>query len=330
VCTTSIHPRTQRTPEYLSQTEPTSRAIEQNLADYWLALGTNARGIIHSSDSLSWEFSGGPYLNRVFGANLASDAVDQCIKRVKRGFQKRGAAVTWLVGPSSKPYDLGDHLEQHGFDRCEPWVGMSCDLTQLGQFDHIWKRLRITHVSDPDSQKDWVDVVSASYHFPDEARPVLLESVKAESGLGQSCFVHNLAYEDGVPVAASTLFIQGDVAGIYLVGTIPQRRRRGMGTALTAFALSQAARRGCRIAVLQATPAARQMYERLGFTFGCEIEVFRMSAPRPVWRRLASMIIRGPRRRSSRLRFGRGQPGPSVDLPNGARSTQAPASIPGQ
>jgi GNAT superfamily N-acetyltransferase len=53
--------------------------------------------------------------------------------------------------------------------------------------------------------------------------------------------------------------------GIYMVGTLPRARRRGLGTALSAHAVAEAARRGCTSVSLQSTPMAERVYARVGF-----------------------------------------------------------------
>ncbi|ANC31529.1 mycothiol synthase [Isoptericola dokdonensis] len=62
----------------------------------------------------------------------------------------------------------------------------------------------------------------------------------------------------------------GEVDGeIYAVGTAPDARGRGLGTALTAAGLAHLARAGCDRAVLYVdgdNTAARRTYDRLGFT----------------------------------------------------------------
>ena len=74
--------------------------------------------------------------------------------------------------------------------------------------------------------------------------------------------MHVLAgWIDDELVACAMTYVT-DVAGIYGVATIPAWRRRGLGTAMTSAALAVA---GHLPAVLQPTPAAGALYDRLGF-----------------------------------------------------------------
>jgi GNAT superfamily N-acetyltransferase len=70
---------------------------------------------------------------------------------------------------------------------------------------------------------------------------------------------------DGRPVGNSIAIRTGEVAGVYGVGTLPQARRRGIGTAAS-WAAARAGRAwGCDPIVLQATEMGLPIYERMGF-----------------------------------------------------------------
>lgn len=70
---------------------------------------------------------------------------------------------------------------------------------------------------------------------------------------------------DGVPVATALAFSGGGAVGLYGIGTVPDRRNRGYGAALTLAAMEWGRARGERLAVLEATSAGFPVYERLGF-----------------------------------------------------------------
>jgi ribosomal protein S18 acetylase RimI-like enzyme len=70
---------------------------------------------------------------------------------------------------------------------------------------------------------------------------------------------------DGAGVATALAFdLDGD-CGIYNVSTLAPARRRGLGSALTALHLHDAAVRGCRTASLQSSPMAERVYAAAGF-----------------------------------------------------------------
>jgi len=70
---------------------------------------------------------------------------------------------------------------------------------------------------------------------------------------------------DGETVCAGLAFDHDGDCGVFNLGTRPGARRRGLGTALAARLLHDAARRGCTTASLQATPLAERVYAAVGF-----------------------------------------------------------------
>jgi ribosomal protein S18 acetylase RimI-like enzyme len=91
-------------------------------------------------------------------------------------------------------------------------------------------------------------------------------------GLGDaSPFRHYLASIGGDPVATCSLFLGAGVAGVYDVSTLPERRRRGIGAAITHFAMADARANGYRMAILHASSLGLGMYRSLGFEELCDI-----------------------------------------------------------
>lgn len=105
----------------------------------------------------------------------------------------------------------------------------------------------------------------------DVAEPGLEEFWRAD---GLDGFVPGLSPErghfyvarlGGEAVAMLMAFDHDGDCGIYMVGTRPAARRRGIATALSAHAVAAARRRGSLTASLQATAMAEGVYARVGF-----------------------------------------------------------------
>lgn len=73
---------------------------------------------------------------------------------------------------------------------------------------------------------------------------------------------------EGQPVAAASLYRVGPLAGLYNVGTIASRQRRGIGRAVTRAALALAGQAGAQAVFLQcaAFGTTERLYADLGFT----------------------------------------------------------------
>ncbi len=70
-------------------------------------------------------------------------------------------------------------------------------------------------------------------------------------------------------MGASTLSLGAGVAGLGNISTVPERRGRGVGTAVAAAALLEGQRMGIGIAALSADEQGVPLYEKLGFTTVC-------------------------------------------------------------
>ena len=92
-----------------------------------------------------------------------------------------------------------------------------------------------------------------------------------ESDSPLQCYVGLLS---GRPVATACLVLGAGVAGLYGVGTLPDVRCRGIGTAMTLSALQRAQDMGCRLAVLRASAQGAPLYRRLGFREYCRINTY--------------------------------------------------------
>jgi GNAT superfamily N-acetyltransferase len=74
-----------------------------------------------------------------------------------------------------------------------------------------------------------------------------------------------VARVDDEGVAMLMAFDHAGDCGIYMVGTVPGARRRGVATALSAHAVTAAGDRGCTTASLQSTAMVEGVYTRVGF-----------------------------------------------------------------
>ncbi|MGI5215883.1 GNAT family N-acetyltransferase [Plantactinospora sp. CA-290183] len=71
--------------------------------------------------------------------------------------------------------------------------------------------------------------------------------------------------DDGRIVGTATAWLSHGLLTLYFVGTQPEHRRRGIGSALTRAALDLARHRGVRTVALTASAAGEPLYHGLGF-----------------------------------------------------------------
>ena len=74
----------------------------------------------------------------------------------------------------------------------------------------------------------------------------------------------SVALLDGDPVAMAYVHVHEGALGVFGVGTVERLRRRGIGTAVTAYAIHEAGG-GADLAWLQPTTRGLHVYEAMGF-----------------------------------------------------------------
>ena len=203
-----------------------------------------------------------PLLNGVLRARLAEGDASRRVAQALAWFGERGLPFTWFVGPSSRPADLGQHLAAHGLVRGGP-PGMAVDLHGLNDALPMPEGLSIVPVEDEAGLQQWVRVIVASFRLP-PATEGPLAALYGSLGLGWPARLY-LGLWHGQPVATSKLLLSSGVAGIYWVGTLPEARGRGIGTAITLAPLREARALGYRIGILEAFPLGMNVYRRIGF-----------------------------------------------------------------
>ncbi|HUF53440.1 MAG TPA: GNAT family N-acetyltransferase [Dehalococcoidia bacterium] len=166
--------------------------------------------------------------------------------------------------------------EDRGMDEA---VLAECGLARRGGIPSmvleapVRQELAVHHVRearDEATLADHVQVVAAAFDWdsPD------LGAVFTAKLLMDESWQAWVAYEDVEPVATAQLATTGDVGGVYYVGTLDGYRGKGYGALTTRIAVDEAARKGCQMVGLQASPVGRPVYERLGFRVVAEYATY--------------------------------------------------------
>lgn len=114
---------------------------------------------------------------------------------------------------------------------------------------------------EPEEAAVHAELVSASFADPEEVfRQVAHPGMLRIPGL--RCYAGTVGEE---PVATGLSLLVEGALFLMNVGTLPGRRRLGYGAAVTARVLSDGFGAGAGLALLQATPDGRPVYERMGF-----------------------------------------------------------------
>jgi RimJ/RimL family protein N-acetyltransferase len=229
---------------------------------------------LHDAPDISWLASGRPLasLNHVHGVRLTGGhaAIEARIEGAHASVTGGGTLpATWWIGPSTTPADLGARLEARGLTEAEPEFGMVIDVADLpgpeGDVEAVGER----------QLDEWLGVMARSYGWSDP------RSIEAWTELYRGAFDdpdppwwHVLVRDRGTAVACASLFPAGDHGFVTNVGTVPEARGAGHGTAATLAVLAIARRQGFERASLTASLMGRSVYARMGFREEARLDRF--------------------------------------------------------
>ena len=164
------------------------------------------------------------------------------------------------VTPSTRPGDLGARLDQRGWR-----AGLS--LTHMIDRSVKTRRTRGVAVRVCRTEEDitmFSDVQSRAFDAPEWVTWVHKINVINARRPNQRFY---LATRDSRPAGVCLLFNTKGIGGLYAVATLAEERGHGVAAALVARAVTDSARLGNRMTVLntKSDGAARRAFSRLGF-----------------------------------------------------------------
>src|SRR5579862_1059020 len=246
-----------------------AHAIETNGEEWWRYFRHAPQAEVHEERELLWVISGIPIKEYTavartrFDPGRTTEELDHQIARMQHYFRAHQVGMQWIIGPSTRPANLGERLEQHGFT-CQGSVpGMAIPLERLPAVVAAPPQLEITRVANEWFLKEWAAVAGEAFGEPARIQQARF-AVHGALGFAEDAPVQRyLARLDGQPVAMSAMLLAAGVAGIYDVATIPSARRQGIGAAITRVPLLAGRAMGYAVGVLEASPMGLPVYRRL-------------------------------------------------------------------
>ena len=183
------------------------------------------------------------YNNAILERNLAATERADAVAAMETAYEARGVTrfAAW-VHETDEP--LRADLERRGYTLAETTRAMGMPLTDI-----LMPRPELEL-----GLEEWDDYLRI-FGLP----------ARLLGGADHSVFHLLLARIEDESVATAMAFDHEGDCGIYNVATLEHARRRGLGTALTAVHLYDAAARGCRTASVQSTEMAERVYAAAGF-----------------------------------------------------------------
>jgi len=228
-------------------------------------------GKSYEDHKVKWIISGipSPWLNYVVYSNFAKVDIDNKIKNILTYFKLRRIPITWWIFPSAVPTNLGVFLKKHGMKYTGYMTGMAIDLTAVKKNYSVPSGFTIEQVCNKEMLEKFVGAFAKGFGVDyNVSKAIFSVDLMLDIALPLRHYIGTL---DGIPVATSSLLLEAGVAGIYHIATIPEARKRGIGTAMTTLPLHEARDLGYHIAILLSSKIGEKLYRKLGFNEICKV-----------------------------------------------------------
>jgi GNAT superfamily N-acetyltransferase len=257
-------------PKYADLSPPElARLTEENLYGFLTTLG-QADGAELGRASYLTRYSDSsiisPMFNGVVRIGIPPDQIDQAIDETCDYFTARERPLAfWWVGASSQPADLGARLVARGLVEFEiDAPSMAVDLHALPTSVTAPSDFTIEIVHDRSTAEAWAGTFNTIYGTPQFAGQAWSDAF-ARYNFDTAPFRLYLGHWRGKPVATNMLILGAGAASVLGVGTLPEARGHGIGSAITLQPYLDAREQGYHTGVLFATEMGIPVYERLGF-----------------------------------------------------------------
>ena len=201
-----------------------------------------------------------PHLN----ANTAKVILDEIKTKIKAGFPS--VMVCSLTDTDSTTLQLlGKYTAYRKY-----WTAMTFDLQYLEK-PKTDLNLQIELINDEKEFKEWSNILEVALIGQGLDEKIFYRMSKHDNAS------FYLAYIDAVPIATSLIVRKGDEVGVYLIATLEQFRKKGIGKYITEYTLWEAKQAGAAFAHLQATDIGKTVYQKIGFEIMGKVPVFKIA-----------------------------------------------------
>lgn len=240
--------------------------LRQNYIAYFRLFGGQHGIRFHEDEEVAWIIANGPPGNHILRADFTAKGAEKRIDALLREIAGQTGGIRWLLFPGDRPQNLGERLEQRGLTkgRGEQWMFGS--VQKLSE-QRAPTTLQIEAVASRQALRAWWTASARGFGTTQRAAQAWFDAYRRHGFGADRYAVPYIAKVGRQCVASATLILDGGIAGIYDVSTIPSMRGQGYGSALVRNLMAEARQRGYVYAGLQTTDAV-PFYRRQGFEVG--------------------------------------------------------------
>ena len=207
-----------------------------------------------------------PY--QLFNFKAPLKIMNDALEKIETQVEKGEIPSLLMCDPTTDQPELIERLRTLKYSKGS-WMAMSHDLSLKPDPDY--PEFQIDLIKDRQSLNEWIDIAEKELMGGEKLNGAIFNSLMR----AENCFLF-LGRLSAIPVATALLFKGVDNAGIYLVATSNEYRRKGLGAKMTNAALKKARELGVKKVDIQATDSGKPLYAKLGFQEFGEIHLFKI------------------------------------------------------
>ena len=228
------------------------KANTENLTSLWSTVGRLKNAFFSIDESIEYcIIISSHWPNRLWFKNPVNNIILEKTKAILVNSKVSAKVSYWYHSDDNKP----KHFEQYGFVKSSEQTGTSLKLFLEYHSDST---IVLQGFTKPTEAILWSDLFRKAFNYTISYDVVAL-----------SCNVVNyfIVYSQNIPVGTCMLYHNNPkVVGIHSMGIIPEMRRRGIGEKVLKEILNISVGQEFKYATLQASVAAKPLYEKYGFT----------------------------------------------------------------
>lgn len=198
------------------------------------------------------------------------------IKGVKAFFADRGVPWYWWIGPHPRPGDMGQRLERHSLTFDPPSLpAMAAPLP--AKFPPLNPEAQVWLAGGRTDLEAASAIRRIAFRFPDGVALDYFEAMADDWLRGDPARLYLARLGDGPAAAIGALIMGAGIPGVYVMATLPEWGRRGLGKAILARILTDAAAGGHGLIALTAGVKGYPLYRQFGFEHIFGYAIYRLA-----------------------------------------------------
>ena len=196
------------------------------------------------------------------------------IEQVKAFFVGRNVPWYWWVGPNHYPPDLPSILRGCGMASEHPGLPTMTASLPLLDFEKGCPDIKVWLAESHFDLKSASKIRHTAFRFPEGVGTDYFEAMADDWLAGNPARLYLASVNAGPPAAIGALIMGAGIPGVYVMATLPEWRRQGLGRAILTRILIEAGKNGHDLIVLTASRIGYLLYQQFGFEHIFDYQIY--------------------------------------------------------